>query len=691
MAKRKRKTSRGKKKNTFSGPGIRVALLSFGLVFSLLLLFSCLSFNIADPPSPDVYPTNHPAQNLCGSVGAFFAYHLLYYFGPGVHFLLLAAVSVFGLLLAHREIEQPVFRGIGLALLVIAGSVTFYRLWPHSLYTFPIGSGGLLGVMTADFLGRNFAGLGTFILVTATWIVGLILLADSIVMAVPHFCGGFLLKLFGFLSPAVAAAKERSEGLSGIWKRLNERQKSQFEKAAARQKPKKKPNRLVLAPPEEMEEEVWEEPEVLDEEVDQEIEDLDAEDTEEAEEDIDVDEEPQEVAPPKPETEAERLQRLRALTANSAGARAQQKPYVQPSYDDYTLPPLDLLAEAEEGYAEGQAQQVKAKAALLEKSLGEFNITAKVVAAETGPTVTMYELDLAAGIKVSRITALSNDMARALGASCVRVVAPLPGKHTIGIEVPNSEKEKVRMKSMMEIAGTRFSKMAIPLFLGKDSSGESLVSDLAKMPHMLIAGTTGSGKSVCINSIIVSILMTKRPDEVKMVMVDPKMVEMTAFNAVPHLLCPIITETQMAMQILEWATVKMDERYSVLAEAHCKNIAEFNKLGAEEVIRRFNPTTPDEEAKIPKKLPYLVIIIDELADLMMTALQGNRGLHRASGSEKPCRGHPLGAGHPASPGHGCHRLDQVQHALPRGLPRSRPYGQPYHPGPKRSRSPAGRR
>jgi S-DNA-T family DNA segregation ATPase FtsK/SpoIIIE len=210
-------------------------------------------------------------------------------------------------------------------------------------------------------------------------------------------------------------------------------------------------------------------------------------------------------------------------------------------------------------------------------------------------------------------------MARALGVGAVRVVAPLPGKHTIGIEVPNSEKEKVRMKNMFELAGNKPRKMYIPLYLGKDSSGEALVSDLTSMPHLLIAGTTGSGKSVCINSIITSVLLTKRPDEVKMILIDPKMVEMTAFNTIPHLMCPIVTETQMAVQILEWATVKMDERYALLAEARVKNVAEFNKLDAGELLKRFDPSSEEEEAKIPKKLPYIVIVIDELADLMMTA------------------------------------------------------------------------
>jgi S-DNA-T family DNA segregation ATPase FtsK/SpoIIIE len=301
------------------------------------------------------------------------------------------------------------------------------------------------------------------------------------------------------------------------------------------------------------------------------------------------------------------------------GAEPAKGAFVQPSYEDYELPPLDLLAEPEYTYGAVQDKVVKAKASALEQLLSEFSINARVVAADTGPVVTMFELELAAGVKVSQITALANDMARALGAGAVRVVAPLPGKHTIGIEVPNSEKEKVRIKSMIELAGSKPQKMQIPLYLGKDSSGEALVSDLAKMPHLLIAGTTGSGKSVCINSVITGVLLTKRPDEVKMILIDPKMVEMTAFNTIPHLMCPIVTETKVAVQILEWATVKMDERYALLAEARVKNIAEFNKLGAPEITRRFNPSSKEEEAKIPKKLPYIVIVIDELADLMMTA------------------------------------------------------------------------
>ena len=397
------------------------------------------------------------------------------------------------------------------------------------------------------------------------------------------------MRLLGIVSPAWSVAKEQSEQLSRIWQKLSRQQQSG-----------RRPGQAVAQDPE------------LDEALEAEL----ASEDETDDEDDELIEEEEEEA--EAQEELSPFERLKALAVNRSAARPSSKNYVQPSYDDYTLPPLDLLAEPEYGYVEEQEKIVKSKAGVLEQILGEFHVNAHVVAAETGPVVTMYELELGPGIKVSQITSLSNDMARALGAGAVRVVAPLPGKHTIGIEVPNSRKEKVRIRNMIELAGVKPGQMSLPLFLGKDSSGEALVADLTKMPHLLIAGTTGSGKSICINSIIVSILLTKRPDEAKLIMVDPKMVEMTAFNTVPHLMCPIVTETQMAVQILEWATVKMDERYAVLAEARVKNVADFNKLGTEEIISRFNPTSPDEEAKIPKKLPYIVIIIDELADLMMT-------------------------------------------------------------------------
>jgi DNA segregation ATPase FtsK/SpoIIIE, S-DNA-T family len=537
-----------------------------------MLLCSCLSFDIGDWPSGFAYPHNSPATNWCGSIGAFCAYYLLYYIGPGVFVVLVSAISYLGARLAHRPANQLVLRAIGLALVTVAASMTFQYFWPDRVFTFPAGSGGVLGVAAAQLLRSHFAALGTFILVAAIWAVGAVLLADGVILLLLRVFAFMGCKIIGAAIPAWAAAKQHSQVLSEIWRELSAKQKP-FTATVGVSRPPILQNDDDAAP-------------------------LAAEPPKR----------PQSIPARKPDSD------------KSARPEARQpKPFVQPSYEDYKLPPLDLLAEPEYGYSAVQEKVVKAKASALEKLLSEFNVNARVVAADTGPVVTMFELELAAGVKVSQIASLANDMARALGVGAVRVVAPLPGKHTIGIEVPNSEKEKVRMKNLIELAGGRPQRMQIPLYLGKDSSGEALVSDLTKMPHLLIAGTTGSGKSVCINSIVTGVLLTKRPDEVKMILIDPKMVEMTAFNTIPHLMCPIVTETQMAVQILEWATVKMDERYALLAEARVKNIAEFNALGPEEVLNRFNPSSADEAEKIPKKLPYIVIIIDELADLMMTA------------------------------------------------------------------------
>jgi S-DNA-T family DNA segregation ATPase FtsK/SpoIIIE len=533
----------------------------------LLLLCSCLSFDIGDWPSSFVYPHNRPSSNWCGSIGAFGAYYLLYYVGPGVFVILFSGLCFLASRLTGRPMGQPLLRATGLILLTIAASATFYCFWPYQVFSFPMGSGGVLGIAAVHFLRGHFATLGTFILISATWAVGTILLADSLFLMFFGWLGLAAKKSVGIAVPAWSVARQRSEVLGEIWQKLSAKQSQ-----APASKAPLRPDRDVR--------------------------------TEDKRPNAAVSAEQAEPSAPK---------------VASAPAQQTSDSYVPKSYEDYTLPPLELLAEPQYGFAAVQEKVVKAKATALEKLLAEFNVNAQVVAAETGPVVTMFELELAAGVKVSQISTLANDMARALGVGAVRVVAPLPGKHTIGIEVPNSEKEKVRMRDIMELAGSQPERMAIPLFLGKDSAGEALVSDLSQMPHLLIAGTTGSGKSVCINSIIAGMLLTRRPDEVKTILIDPKMVEMTAFNTIPHLMCPIVTETQRAVQILGWATEKMDERYALLAEARVKNIGEYNRLGPDGILERFCPSNEEEAAKIPKKLPYIVIVIDELADLMMTA------------------------------------------------------------------------
>jgi len=290
-----------------------------------------------------------------------------------------------------------------------------------------------------------------------------------------------------------------------------------------------------------------------------------------------------------------------------------------PAAESYKLPGLHLLDEPPPVDQESIEILCREKAYVLEQTLNEFRLEVQVVAIETGPVITVFELKLAPGIKVSQVASLANDMARALKAPAVRVVAPLPGKNTIGIEVPNIDKEKVRLREVMRLAGRRTEHHSIPLFLGKDASGQPLVYDLTEMPHLLIAGTTGSGKSVCVSSLIMSILMTRAPTEVSLILVDPKVVELAMYKEVPHLICPIVTEVARAEAILDWATTKMDERYALFSEAGVKDICGYNRLGAEGLRERFRPASDDELERIPSQLPYIVIIVDELADLMMSS------------------------------------------------------------------------
>jgi len=286
----------------------------------------------------------------------------------------------------------------------------------------------------------------------------------------------------------------------------------------------------------------------------------------------------------------------------------------------YALPSVDLLERHISFDGSQQEHLIREKAAVLENTLNQFNIEAKVVEIQRGPVITQYELGLAPGIKVQKIISLADDIAMATKAPSVRIVAPIPGKSTVGIEVPNTHREIVRLRDVIETYFSAPRKHEIPILLGKDAAGVPLFSDLAQMPHLLIAGATGSGKSVCVNSIILSILMTKSPDEVKLLLVDPKMVELACFKDLPHLLSPVVTDMKRAATVLEWACMKMDERYALLSRTGVRNIAAFNQLGEAEIKRIL--TEGDAEAKVddvPFSLPHLIIIVDELADLMMIA------------------------------------------------------------------------
>jgi S-DNA-T family DNA segregation ATPase FtsK/SpoIIIE len=451
----------------------------------------------------------------------------------------------------------------------------------------------VIGICTAAFLQTHFHTVGTRLILMAAILIGLLLAADDLVLRAPglaaHACNS--------VATNTSKVKFSFPTLPNLFKRAATR--------AVKSVKSDPPRAKSIVRDDDDDEDL--KPAVL----------LKPENSAQLKSfDVDDEDSDEPAVPPLP-PRADIIVKLPSMVK----PRQISPPSLPPPKElgEYHLPPWDFLDDAEYGFAASQEKFVREKAAMLEQAMKEFNIDARVVEIDTGPVITMYELELAPGIKVSSITALSNDIMRALRAESVRIVAPVPGKNTVGIEAPNAQKEKVRLKELMATAPDATQKMALPLYLGKDASGEPLIADLTGMPHCLIAGTTGSGKSVCINSIIMSILYQQRPDRVKLILVDPKVVEMAPFKDVPHLMCPIINDAGRATSVLEWACEKMDERYEVLAEAGVRNIKGYNALTLEELVDRFKPSSQDEEAKIPKHLPYIIIIIDELADLMMTS------------------------------------------------------------------------
>ena len=282
-------------------------------------------------------------------------------------------------------------------------------------------------------------------------------------------------------------------------------------------------------------------------------------------------------------------------------------------FSGFVLPSLTLLTTAKKLDHSSLKKDLRHKAEVLEETLLSFGIEAKVGQINCGPTITSFEVHPAIGVKVQKIKALENDIALNMEAKSIRIIAPIPGKAVVGIEIPNAQAEEVGFKEMMSSYQQGEKKFHIPILLGKAVNGDYVMSDLTKMPHCIIAGATGSGKSVCINTIVMSILMNAKPDEIKLIMVDPKKVELTSYTNLPHMLAPVITEPQGACAALNWLVKEMEKRYDLLKQIGTRNIEAFNKR----IIDKNFEESLDIE--IPEKLPYIVGIIDELADLMMVS------------------------------------------------------------------------
>jgi S-DNA-T family DNA segregation ATPase FtsK/SpoIIIE len=326
-----------------------------------------------------------------------------------------------------------------------------------------------------------------------------------------------------------------------------------------------------------------------------------------------------EAAPPPPPRIAE------APEPTPAPERQESLSFMR-GHANYQLPPLSLLADAMATPHKAGKDDLVMSSRLLEKKLQDFGVQGAVTEVHPGPIITMYEVELEPGVKVSKVLNLADDLALAMKAPSVRIVTPLPGKSAIGIEIPNQVRETVALKEILSASEFLDSKGRLPLALGKDTVGQPVVADLAAMPHLLVAGATGSGKSVALNTMILSLLSAGGPRDIRMLMIDPKMLELSAYDAIPHLLAPVITQPKDASAALKRVVAEMQRRYRLLAEAGVRNIDGYNKQ-VESSPRAAESQVTSTEAGVevsvaaapPERLPYIVVIIDELADLMMVA------------------------------------------------------------------------
>ena len=328
-------------------------------------------------------------------------------------------------------------------------------------------------------------------------------------------------------------------------------------------------------------------------------------------------------AAPKPKIEP----RLKPQPKSDRTIRERQIQMFKPPPGKSDLPPIDLLDEPPEQTESYSEQELEAISRQLELKLLDFNVEANVTEVHPGPVVTRFELDLAAGTKASKVTNLAQDLARALAVISVRVVEVIPGKSTIGVEIPNEKRELVTLSDVLAAPLFDKSKSPLTLALGKNISGEAVIADVAKMPHLLVAGTTGSGKSVAVNAMLISILFKAKADEVRLILIDPKMLELNVYEDIPHLLTPVVTDMKDASNALRWCVAEMERRYKLMSQLGVRNIAGYNKV-VNEAIKKGKPIKDplwvanelieDDEAPDLESLPKIVVIVDEFADMMMS-------------------------------------------------------------------------
>ncbi len=546
------------------------------------LLISLITHDPCEGPFPDVR-AGGTGGNACGVVGAYASAYALALFGWAAY-AVTGAVVVAGLvLLLGVQVSGLAMRLTGLALVMV--SVLLGLAMAHAspdstagLYRAgPGAAGGVLGILLAGILYRGVGATGSVILLLLSVSVGAFLLAGA--------------ELAVAFAAALACLRSAASLPLRCVRRASGEEPIPVGAAAGPADVQPEPVSALAEPAATVPEE---------EQPAQEEEEEEAEGFAE---------------PPEP-----------AVVTGYTKAPAVDDEEVDldlfenvASDGEYRLPPIGLLEDGVFTSGGEDESEIRDKGRVLARTLAEFKVEAQVVGIRRGPVITMYELSLSPGTKVSKVESLADDLAIALKAPNVRIVAPLPGKNTVGIEVPNTERDVVGIRELMEELGKRAGKLAIPLFLGKDTAGSPLVLDLATCPHLLVAGATGSGKSVAINAMICSILMVRKPEEVQLLLIDPKSVEFTQYHQLPHLICPVLSDMKKAASVLKWACKKMDERYALLSQVGVRDLSSYNELGEEEIVKRLDPEGDADLADVPFHMPHIVIIVDEFGELMMVA------------------------------------------------------------------------
>lgn len=641
---------------------IRNDIIAVGLLAAIVFLMAALAtFDTSDPahaasswlnqiyqPDQLEYPAATDFQNACGPIGAWTADMLINTLGIGAYFVLIGLIAMEIALFKRQNIETPWLKTTGWALSLFALTTLSAMVVPSFFFGPLIGPGGYLGALGQGILGNYLGSVGSFIVALTIFVSGMMMWTEYLafragrLVFAPAIVAASSMLPFGIVHRFVmwfngAEAENEADEYDAYGEEYEDQEEMpRTIRFRRRDIDTTEEEEIQGDGVEEFDDEEYDDDEEYeDEEVAAESEDDEEFETIEdhpatlkitstskepdpTEEDV---EEPAEPAAkiPKPHFKMPRSKPEKEPTEREVVMSQLNEAASVEDMLDYELPRIEMLDRGDAVPFERQKRDALKKAEILEKTCKEFGYDVRVVEIETGPVISQYEIELAPGLRLQKITALADDLAIAMRVPSVRIVAPIPGKNSVGVEVPNENRQTVHLRQVMEQCDKQIKKMKIPLFLGADAVGAPLVADLASLPHLLIAGRTGTGKSVCLNAIITSILMTRRPDEVRMLMIDPKMVELSGYARLPHLMHPVVTDMRKAEAILAWACEKMDERYTLLAKAGVRHVTTYNQLGEEELLDRLQPETDEERAAIPVNMPFIVIVADEMADLMMTA------------------------------------------------------------------------